>query len=102
MWQGRLNLKINFTGCALCNSTWGNYHAILEDAELFFCCEVCFNIYKAIIDKIKQNFDINKIDYLEIEGNPRERTFLAISNAIEYKGKMNFLNGKLLNFTRIK
>lgn len=91
-------MKINFTGCALCNSTWGDYHGKIEDTELFFCCDVCYVIYKQIVERIKKEYFLKSIDYLEIDGNPSERTFKAVNNNKTFTGKINFLKGNIIRF----
>lgn len=93
-----LYLKINYTGCALCNSTWGDYYATIEGTELFFCCEVCSSIYKKVVDKVKTDHQLKSLDYLEIEGTPRERFFTASSGNKTFKGRINFLQGNIIKF----
>jgi len=91
-------MKTNYSACALCNSTWGNYYKTIEDTKLFFCCEVCACIYSEIVKKIKDTYNLELIDYLQIEGNTRERYFMAYSQKREFSGKITFSNGKILDF----
>ena len=91
-------MKINNSGCALCNSTWGDYYKIIEDTQLFFCCEVCADLYQDIVYKIKKTYQISKIDYLEVEGNSKERIFKGTSDQKVFKGKIHFSKGKVVRF----
>lgn len=87
---------VNNTGCALCNSTWGNYYQTIENTKLFFCCEACANIFNEIIVYLKRKFEIVSIDKIGLQGNPRYRNFVIFSNKIEFKGKLTFSNKKIL------
>lgn len=86
----------NNTGCALCNSTWGDYYETIEDEKLFFCCNDCANIFKAIIQKLKMFYKINSITNLNLQGSSRIRTYIVESDDKSHKGKITFANGKIL------
>ena len=91
-------MEVNYSGCALCDSTWGNFYKIVEGTQLFFCCDKCAEIYSKIVDRIKSEYDLLKIDYLMVEGNYQKRQFKAIANSREYSGVIVFSNGEILDF----
>lgn len=91
-------MKVNYNGCALCDSTWGDYYENVEGSKLFFCCHQCALLYKEIISHIKNYYHITDIQNLELHGNPRERIFTLNSDNMFFRGKIQFLNGKLINF----
>ena len=92
-------MKTNNTGCALCDSTWGNYYRTVEAVELFFCCEVCANIFEDIIKEIKNSYRIKSINKMEIIGDTRIRTFNAFCEDIEIHGKVTLNRGKIKEIT---
>lgn len=85
----------NNTGCALCNSTWGNHYETIENEKLFFCCDVCANLFQEIIISLKNLYSMDKIYKLELQGNPRLRTYEVKSITESHKGKITFENGKI-------
>ena len=91
-------MKIKNTGCALCDSTWGYYYRIIEQTQLFFCCEVCADLYQDIVNRIKKTYQISEIDYMEIKGNSKERSFKVSSDQKIFRGKISFSNGKVVQF----
>ncbi len=90
-------MKINNTGCALCNSTWGNYYKKIDNTNFFFCCDVCSSIFEDIIKELKILYEIESITDLNLEGSSRERTYKIIANNREYKGKITFSHGKIMD-----
>ena len=90
-------MKVNFTGCTLCDSTWGDYYETIEDTKLFFCCDVCASQYRQIITVLKEKLSLGRIDEFHITGNPRKRTFRLFSEGNEFTGYITFANGKILN-----
>lgn len=91
-------MKINNTGCALCESTWGDYYQVVEGTKLFFCCDVCASLYQEIIDKIKEFYYIKTINSLSLTGNSKERNFTVETEKNTYNGRIKFFNGHILDF----
>ena len=91
-------MKVNYSGCALCDSTWGEYYENVEGSKLFFCCQQCALLYKEIISHIKNFYHITNIQSLELHGNPRERIFKVNCEKTFFTGKIQFLNGRIINF----
>ena len=91
-------MKVNLTGCALCDSTWGDYYKEIENSKLFFCCDVCASIFSDIVNRVKTAYDLTFIDYLEIQGNYKKRNVKVYSNGKEFFSEFSFLNGKIINF----
>jgi hypothetical protein len=72
-------LKRNYTGCAICDSTWGNVWADVEGERMFFCCEVCVTQFRRLVDRVKQETGWSTIDSLDIAGDRRGRSCTASS-----------------------
>jgi hypothetical protein len=89
-------LKINFTGCAICDSTWGNVWAEVEGERRFFCCEICVLQFRTLVERLKADTGWDEIDTLEISGDRRGRTcrvshggkFLDFSVAFNPQGRV--------------
>jgi hypothetical protein len=91
-------LKVNFTGCALCNSTWGDYFKIIEETNLFFCCSICAELYDEIIKTLKTKFELTKIDNLHLQGNSKKRKFVLVTGDDKFSGEISFFNEKIIDF----
>lgn len=91
-------MKVNYTGCTLCNSTWGNFYLEIEHTQLFFCCNTCASIFADIVNQIKKFYGLSTIDYIEIQGNYQKRSVKISSNGKEYSSEFSFLQGKIINF----
>ena len=59
----------NEKGCALCDATWGEYYREIENERMFFCCNICADIFETMVSKVKQNTGWESIDYVELNGN---------------------------------
>ena len=73
-------MKINTEGCALCDSTWGNYWREIEDQKLFFCCHICADLFENLIDQIKKKLGCNLIDEIQLEVNSKKRKIFVKLN----------------------
>jgi len=94
-------LKRNYTGCAICGSTWGNVWAEVEGERLFFCCELCAVQYRGLIDRIKQETGWETIDSIDIAGDRRGRTCSVRGGDREARFLFTFNSeGHLLRFQR--
>jgi len=63
-------LKTNNTeGCGLCNATWGDYWREIDGDNMFFCCNICADIFETMVKKVKETTGWEKIDYVELHGN---------------------------------
>ena len=91
-------MKINSDGCALCDSTWGNYWKEIENQKLFFCCNVCSNLFENLLMEIKKKLDIDKIDEIQLKGNSKSRKITVKHNSTSYIGEVSFRFGKITNF----
>jgi hypothetical protein len=67
-------LKVNYTGCAICDSTWGNVWEEVEGERLFFCCALCVTQFRGLIERTKARTHWEHIDAVEIAGDRRGRT----------------------------
>lgn len=70
-------MRINYTGCAICDSTWGNVWEEVEGERRFFCCAVCAAQFKALLGRLRERTGWERIDALEISGDRRGRTVVA-------------------------
>lgn len=70
-------MKLNYEGCAICGSTWGNVWEDVEGQRMFFCCDVCRIQFRGLIARIKHDTGWDRIDGLEIAGDRRGRTCRA-------------------------
>ncbi len=70
-------MKRNYTGCAICDSTWGDVWAEVEGERMFFCCELCVTQFRGLIDRIKQETGWRTVEGIEIAGDRRGRTCVA-------------------------
>ena len=64
------SLKTNNTeGCGLCNATWGEYWREIDGDNMFFCCNICADIFETMANNVKESTGWEKIDYVELHGN---------------------------------
>lgn len=70
-------MKRNYSGCAICDSTWGDLWAEVEGERMFFCCELCVTQFRGLIDHIKQVTGWSTVEGIEIAGDRRGRTCVA-------------------------
>ena len=59
----------NTEGCGLCNATWGEYYREIDGDRMFFCCNICADIFETMVNKVKEATGWDKIDYVELKGN---------------------------------
>jgi hypothetical protein len=72
-----MSLKIKGDGCGLCGSTWGNYWDHINGEKQFFCCKICAESFKNLINAIIEITGWPQITSLEITGEIRNRKVLA-------------------------
>ena len=72
-------MKLNYRGCAICDSTWGNVWEEVEGQRMFFCCDLCHLQFRGLLERIKRDTGWNRIDALEVAGDRRGRTGVATS-----------------------
>lgn len=87
-------------GCALCESTWGDYWAEVEGQKVFFCCWVCAEAFKNMVREVKARRGWPAVDEIKIEGDYRGRECVALNGAYSYKFFIKFdeSNGQLVAF----
>jgi hypothetical protein len=96
-------LKRNYSGCAICNSTWGNVWEEVDGERTFFCCTTCVAQFRHLVDRIKGETGWGRIESLEVEGDRRGRTCLAKAGSEALRAKVLFNSeGELLVFERIE
>ena len=83
-------MKVNYTGCAICDSAWGNLWEVVEGTRLFFCCAVCVAQFRNLVDRIKAEARWDAIDSLIIEGDRRGRLCTASRGAQSYSCRVAF------------
>ena len=78
-------------GCAICESTWGDYWEEIEGQRMFFCCAVCAIQFKNMISEVKKRTGWPSIDGVEIRGDYRGREVTALKNSgASYKFLVRF------------
>ncbi|MCI4349637.1 MAG: TA0938 family protein [Thermoplasmata archaeon] len=70
-------MNVNFAGCALCDSTWGNVWAEVEGERRFFCCELCLRQFRNLLARVKLETGWVHLDAVEIVGDRSGRTCTA-------------------------
>lgn len=92
-------MKVNYAGCAICDSTWGNLSAEVEGERLFFCCDLCVTQFQGLVDRIKSETGWDTIDSLEVAGDRRGRTARAMRGRLAYECSFAFTaEGRLCAF----
>lgn len=70
-------MDLNYRGCAVCDSTWGNLYEEVEGQRMFFCCSVCAVQFRELVARIRKEAGWGRIDALAITGDRRGRTCTA-------------------------
>lgn len=92
-------MRRNYTGCAICNSTWGNVWAEIDGERVFFCCEVCVVQFRCLLDRIRSETGWPRVDSIEIAGDRRGRTCSVSHGAARARFAVAFNSeGSLLRF----
>ncbi len=80
-------MKTNNTeGCGLCNATWGDYYRDIDGDNMFFCCNICADIFETMVNKVKESTGWQSIDYVELIGNySKGRNCIARHGDEEFK-----------------
>jgi hypothetical protein len=96
-------LKRNYTGCAICDSTWGNVWEEVEGERMFFCCSICVVQFRRLVGRIKDQSGWSHLDSLEIRGDRRGRTCTASMGAETVRAWVAFNSeGEILQFERVE
>ncbi len=86
-------------GCAICQSTWGDYWAEVDGQKMFFCCELCEIEFRNMIEEVKRRTGWKAIDEIEIGGDTRGRECTATLNGKAYRFQIGFNSrGDVNNF----
>ena len=94
-------MRTNYSGCAICDSTWGNLWEEVEGERLFFCCSICSVQFRGLLQRIKAESGWSRIDSLEIEGDRRGRRCVARSGTEVFCARFACNSeGEILRFTR--
>ncbi len=96
-------MKRNYTGCAICDSTWGNLWEEVEGERMFFCCSICVVQFRNLVGRIKETAGWPAVESLEIRGDRRGRTCVAQSGSETLRVRFAFNpEGELLRFERLE
>ena len=92
-------MQRNYSGCAICDSTWGDVWAEVDGERIFFCCELCVVQFRGLVDRIKRETGWPRIDALEIAGGRRGRTCRATAGAATFGCRVAFnAQGEIRSF----
>lgn len=95
-------MRINYSGCAICDSTWGNLWEEVEGERRFFCCQICLTQFLRLLERVKRETGWARIDEIEIRGDRRGRSCFALSGAERLQARVSFTPaGELLRFERL-
>jgi Ta0938 len=83
-------MKRNYTGCAICDSTWGNVWEEVEGERMFFCCGLCATQFRRLVDRVKVVSGWGEIESIEIAGDRRGRTVVAHRGAATLRFRVTF------------
>jgi Ta0938 len=83
-------LNVNYSACAICDSSWGNLWEVVEGTRLFFCCDICVTQFRNLVDRIKVETGWPSIDRVEIMGDRRERRCQAAHGSESYTCRVAF------------
>ncbi len=89
-------------GCAICQSTWGNYWAEVDGQRMFFCCDICEVEFRNMLEEVKRRTGWRVIDEIEIVGDTRGRECTATSTGKMYRFQVRFNSrGEVDNFSEL-
>jgi hypothetical protein len=95
-------LKRNYSGCAICNSTWGNVWEEVEGDRMFFCCSLCVVQFRRLLDRVKTDTGWSTVDGIEISGDRRGRACAATTGGKTIRFRFSFNpEGDLLRFEKV-
>jgi hypothetical protein len=95
-------LKVNYEGCAICGSTWGDLWEEVDGQRLFFCCATCVRQFRGLVERVKSSTGWERIDELQIEGDRRGRTCLALRSGEPFRFFIAFdPEGSVWRFRRL-
>ena len=83
-------MKRNYTGCAICDSTWGDTWAEVDGERMFFCCELCVVQFRGLVERIKATTGWLAIDAIAIEGDRRGRRVEARHGGATFRAFVAF------------
>ncbi len=92
-------MKVPKEGCVICEASWGNYWAEIDGQRMFFCCDICANEFRNMVEEVKRRTGWKSIDEIKMTGDYRGRTCTAQSHGSEYRFHVRFdSKGNLLTF----
>ncbi len=90
----------NEKGCGLCDATWGEYYREIDGDRMFFCCNICADIFENMVKEVKERTGWDSIDYIELIGNyskGRECTAKSGDRAYKYYFR-TYSDGRMMSF----
>jgi hypothetical protein len=94
-------LRAKGDGCALCESTWGDYFEEVEGTRWFFCCALCAKEFRLLCTRIREDTRWPTIDELALEGGRYGRMAVARYGAGTARYEVRFdVEGELSRFVR--
>ncbi|HEV2317027.1 MAG TPA: TA0938 family protein [Thermoplasmata archaeon] len=74
-------MRINYSGCAICDSTWGDHWEEVDGERRFFCCALCARQFRALLARIRATTGWSTLEELVIAGDRRGRTCTVSSRS---------------------
>ena len=92
-------MKVPSEGCALCESTWGDYWADVEGQRMFFCCSICEVEFRNMVNEVKHRAGWKSLDEIKMTGDYRGRECTAFSGSRSFRFFIRFdSEGKIQTF----
>ncbi len=93
----------NEKGCALCDATWGEYYREIDGEKMFFCCNICADIFENMVNTVKRETGWSHIDSVELHGNySRGRNCTATSDGNTFKYYFRtYSDGRMMEFKKL-
>ena len=90
----------NDEGCGLCNATWGEYYRDIDGDRMFFCCNICADIFENMVEEVKKRTGWTSIDRIDLVGSYSSgRNCTARHGSSEYKYYFRtYSDGRMMKF----
>ncbi|HEV2519418.1 MAG TPA: TA0938 family protein [Thermoplasmata archaeon] len=74
-------MKVNYRGCAICDSSWGDHWEEVDGERRFFCCALCATQFRNLVERVHRTTGWDRIDAIEIQGDRTGRRVEVQSGA---------------------
>ncbi len=81
----------------------GEYYREIENEKMFFCCNICADIFENMVNVVKKETGWDHIDSVELHGNyslGRNCTATSGENTFKYYFRA-YSDGRIMEFKRL-